>query len=294
MWHCHITMWRLSDCLWHYIWYIVANEVSSITHSCTTGRTLWNCYITMWHLSICLCDTNCSKNSPQTKIWVIMLLCDSVTLFCLLYNNRQASHSYVTTLTLAITFEQYAVARSYFTCVFLVTRPFSWYGNFWPCDLDLELWPTFQNFKIFHNFSTVRDRALIFHICIPCDKTFHLVPPFLLCDLDIYLDPLAKTFTDWWLLFTNLPLPASYIVFWQLLFHCKMTFQLVPKCSTSWPWLIYCCYLQIVAASYVFFLTTLVTLRQSSRKAGGLKTQASEILAGPLKMSQILVTLWRK
>ena len=32
----------------------------------------------------------------------------------------------------------------YFTCVFLVTRPFHGYENFWPSDLDLGVWPTYK------------------------------------------------------------------------------------------------------------------------------------------------------
>ena len=48
------------------------------------------------------------------------------------------------TLTLVITYELWKTWLSYFTCVFLVTRPFTSYHNFWPSDLDLEVGPTFQ------------------------------------------------------------------------------------------------------------------------------------------------------
>jgi hypothetical protein len=48
------------------------------------------------------------------------------------------------TLTLAISFEWQVIGLSYFTCAFLMTRPFYWYHNFLPCDLDLEVWPTSQ------------------------------------------------------------------------------------------------------------------------------------------------------
>ena len=49
-----------------------------------------------------------------------------------------------------------------------------------PCDLDLEVWPTFEkHFNLGHNFHTRSDRAFILHMCIPCDKTFHMVPQFL-------------------------------------------------------------------------------------------------------------------
>ena len=47
-------------------------------------------------------------------------------------------------LTLAITFKPKEVGLSYYICVFLLTRPFCWYQQFWPCDLDLDFWPTFQ------------------------------------------------------------------------------------------------------------------------------------------------------
>ena len=36
---------------------------------------------------------------------------------------------------------------SYYTCVFHVTRPFCWYHKFWPCDIDLNFWPTFEKTK---------------------------------------------------------------------------------------------------------------------------------------------------
>ena len=42
--------------------------------------------------------------------------------------------------------------------------------------VDLEVWPTFKNFNLGHKLLTVRERAFIFHMCIPCDKTFHTIP----------------------------------------------------------------------------------------------------------------------
>jgi hypothetical protein len=50
------------------------------------------------------------------------------------------------TLTLAISFEWQVMGLSYFICVFLTTRPFYWYQNVWPC--DLEVWPTFQKLSL--------------------------------------------------------------------------------------------------------------------------------------------------
>ena len=48
------------------------------------------------------------------------------------------------TLALVITYEPWETGLSYFTCVFLVTRPFTPYHNFWTSDPDLEIWTTFQ------------------------------------------------------------------------------------------------------------------------------------------------------
>ena len=47
------------------------------------------------------------------------------------------------TLTLLITFEQWVLEPWYFTWVSLVMRPFRGCHYFWPCDLDLRVWPTF-------------------------------------------------------------------------------------------------------------------------------------------------------
>ena len=69
-------------------------------------------------------------------------------------------------------------------------------------DHDFVLWPTFF-FLIFffksnrcYNFWTTRDRAFLFHMYIPCDEAFLIVPKFLFCDLYRDLWPtFLKTFT---------------------------------------------------------------------------------------------------
>ena len=44
------------------------------------------------------------------------------------------------------------------------------------CDLNRDFWPNFEkNFNICHNF-ILRDRAFIFGMCDPYDKTFPTVP----------------------------------------------------------------------------------------------------------------------
>jgi hypothetical protein len=65
------------------------------------------------------------------------------------------------------------IGLSYFICIFLMTRRFYWYHNFWPP--DFEVWPT-VNFG--HIFWMVSDKTFIFHMCVPYDKTFLLEPNF--------------------------------------------------------------------------------------------------------------------
>ena len=42
--------------------------------------------------------------------------------------------------------------------------------------LTLKLDLLVTTFNLGHNLWTVKDRAFIFQMCIPCDKTFHVVP----------------------------------------------------------------------------------------------------------------------
>ena len=107
-----------------------------------------------WTMSIVLCFTKFwITNYPQVK--------SLANIFAKFFPGKN-NHNYIRHL--------------YCACVFLVTRPFTRYHNFWPCILDLEVWPTFKNFNLGHNFQTTRYEALTLHMCIPCEKTFHKVP----------------------------------------------------------------------------------------------------------------------
>ena len=67
------------------------------------------------------------------------------------------------------------IGLSYCICVFIMTIPFTPCSTFFlPCDLDL-----LKNFNLRHSFQTRRLGAFILHMCIPCDKTFHVIPKFL-------------------------------------------------------------------------------------------------------------------
>ena len=66
----------------------------------------------------------------------------------------------------------------YLTWIFPVIKTFHGYHYFLSCDPDLGVSPIFENFNLANNFWTVNASALIFHMSIPCDKTFPWVPLF--------------------------------------------------------------------------------------------------------------------
>ena len=73
-----------------------------------------------------------------------------------------------------------------------------------PCDLDLGVWPIFENFNLANNFWTVSARALIFNMSISSDN---ICP----CDFGHYLDHLCFTNTSCFL-FTLYNTDLSVIV----------------------------------------------------------------------------------
>jgi hypothetical protein len=96
--------------------------------------------------------------------------------------------------------------------------------------LTLKFDPLFKNFNIGHIFWMMSDNVFIFHMCVPYDKTFLLVPKCL--TLTLKFDSLFKNFN------------IGHI-FWMasdraFIFHMCVpydkTFLLVPKCLTLWPW----------------------------------------------------------
>ena len=94
-------------------------------------------------------------------------------------------------LTLSITFQPKEIRLSYYTCEFLVTRPFCLYQKFWPCDLNLDFWHIFEKkLNLCYNFWTRRNGAFILKVCISCGKTFLSVPKV----LTLWLWPWLLTF----------------------------------------------------------------------------------------------------
>ena len=47
---------------------------------------------------------------------------------------------------------------------------------FYLVTLTLNFDLLFKDFALGHNLWTMRDGAFILHICIPCEKTFHIIP----------------------------------------------------------------------------------------------------------------------
>ena len=85
---------------------------------------------------------------------------------------------FLKTLPLFITFEKWVLEFWYFPWVFLVSRPFFEYNNFYLVTLTLYFVILFENFKFVENIWTVHARILLFHLSILFDKPFVLI-----CDL---------------------------------------------------------------------------------------------------------------
>jgi hypothetical protein len=77
------------------------------------------------------------------------------------------------TLTLAISFEWYILGLWYFTWENILTRPFRGYQTIWPSDLDHGCLTYFlKTLTLATSFEWYFSRTLIFHMSVPCDKTF--------------------------------------------------------------------------------------------------------------------------
>ena len=106
-------------------------------------------------------------------------------------------------------------------------------SSFWPVCLLLCLSVTLsvcvkKNFNLGHNFWTVIGTAFIFHMCIPCDKTFPLVPKFvtLTMTFDLYFENFDH---NYWTI-------TDMAFIFHMCIPCDNTFPSVPKYLISWPW----------------------------------------------------------
>ena len=77
-----------------------------------------------------------------------------------------------------------------------------------------------KNFNLGHNFQTKRCKILILHMCIPCDKTFHMVPLFLTLKFNLLL----KNFN----LGHNFQTSRVRTFILYMCISCDKTFHMVP------------------------------------------------------------------
>ena len=98
--------------------------------------------------------------------------------------------------------------------------------------IALSVCPSVQSkLNLDHNFLTKGDRALILHKCIPCDKTFLLIPKF----STLWPWPWLLTYV-WKNLGHNFWTKRERAVIFHMCISCGKTFLLTPKFLTSWPW----------------------------------------------------------
>ena len=78
----------------------------------------------------------------------------------------------------------------------------------------------YENFNLGHNFRTVIGTAFIFLMCIPCYKTFALVPKFVTVTFDLY--------------FENFNFDHNYWTITDMAFIFHMCIRVIP-CDKTFP-----------------------------------------------------------
>ena len=76
------------------------------------------------------------------------------------------------------------------------------------------------------------DRNFRFLMCIPCDKTFPLIPFFKPLTLTLEIDLLLKNFN----LGHNFWMVSDRALIFHMCIPCDKTFPWIPKFLTLWPW----------------------------------------------------------
>ena len=103
-------------------------------------------------------------------------------------------------LTLSIAFEPKEIRLSYFTCVFLVARPFCRYQNVWLRDLDLDFWPSFEKKLTLAITFKPKEIGLSYFTCVflvarPCCWKQFFLPRDL--DLDFWIKKINLDHNVW-------------------------------------------------------------------------------------------------
>ena len=106
-------------------------------------------------LSFCppLWNSNLANNfwtvSARAFLFHMNISCDYtypwVPLFFTLWSWPWSLTQFLKALTLLITFKQWVLELWYFTWIYTGIRPYRGYHYFLPCDLDLGVWPIFEN-----------------------------------------------------------------------------------------------------------------------------------------------------
>ena len=105
-------------------------------------------------------------------------------------------------------------------------------SSFWPVCLSITFFVCGKNLLPWSYLWTITYRAFIYHMCIPCDKTFLSVHIFDLVTLTVTFDVHFENF--------NLVHYFWTVIDMAFIFHmcipCDNTFPAVPKILTLWPW----------------------------------------------------------
>ena len=95
---------------------------------------------------------NLLTRSDRAFILHMFIACDKTSWYRNIVTLTLKFELLLKTLIFAIIFVPEVIELSYCTCVLLVTKPFTWYCNFLPCELDLGVLTTFEYFFYFGCF----------------------------------------------------------------------------------------------------------------------------------------------
>ena len=119
-----------------------------------------------------------------------------------------------------LTFNPWVLELWCFTWVYLVLILFRGYLFYWPYDLDLGVWPFFENFNLTNNFWTVRSRAFILHMIISCDNTRLFDTVTLTLEFDPFFENFNLAYNFWTV--------GDRALIFHISIPCDKTFPWVP------------------------------------------------------------------
>ena len=130
-------------------------------------------------------SANQRPNTPYIRLWIDITFWGPENSYRCIPGVDMCMHK---KLTLPVTHELLKVELSYFTCAFLVTRPFHGYKILDLGTLTLKFDPLLKNFNLGNSFLTRKGRAFIFHSHVHSLGQDFVAVPHIFCTNNLLLD----------------------------------------------------------------------------------------------------------